>query len=639
MADKPATTKALLLRAEALARAGRREEAATTYRAILARFPSNAQARSGLAALTAAGSGPAGLASGLAAVQAAIAANRPAEALERLRPLLSAQPGEARLHLLAGAALAALGRAEPALAAYRAALARQPGLVLARFGAGNMLYLLGQFEQAATEFAAVIKAEPAHRDAQNNLGLALHRAGRLAEAAAAYGRAVDLAPANADYLCNLGLALHELGRFDEAVACYGQARALNPSLVRAAYNLGNSLTELGRADEAIAAYRAALALDPGYAEAANNLGNVLRDSGDKAGAVAAYRQALAHRPGMAVYLRNLSDLHRFAADDPLLGQITAELAAAKTDSDRMYLNFALAKARDDLGEVDQAFAAFAAANRLRKAELGYDIESDVALFATLRRYFEGAVPAPPLPGPAQTRPIFILGMIRSGTSLVEQILGSHSQVRSAGELEFLTRLCLPVMEAAHANPSLRIDAETAGDVARRYRVQLARLAGGAAVVTDKMPLNFRWIGFILAAFPDARIVHLNRDPMAVGWSAFRHFFAARGNGYAYDLDDIGRYIRLHDSLMAYWHQVFPGRIMELGYEALTEDQEGETRRLLDACGLPFEQACLNFHETPGLVRTASSAQVRQKMYRGSSDEWRRYEAHLAPLRAALGRPA
>ena len=162
------------------------------------------------------------------------------------------------------------------------------------------------------------------------------------------------------------------------------------------------------------------------------------------------------------------------------------------------------------------------------------------------------------------------------------------------------------------------------------------MAPGATHTTVQMPSNLTWVGFILTAFPQAKVIHMNRDPMAVGWSIFRQYFSQNGNGYAYDMTDIGRYYRWQQDLMAFWHQRFPDRILELGYEALTEDQEGQTRALLDWCGLEWEDACLNFHETPGLVRTASSVQVRRPMYRGSSEEWRKYEAYLGPLKAALG---
>ena len=274
---------------------------------------------------------------------------------------------------------------------------------------------------------------------------------------------------------------------------------------------------------------------------------------------------------------------------------------------------------------------------MRKRQLGYDIAADQRQFAAVKRLFDGGLPQtaddPAFQGWPQ--PIFIVGMMRSGTSLVEKILASHTRVFGAGELEFMGRLALPLARAAEADPALRIDRDTALSVRHGYLQALAGLPEQAPVITDKMPSNLTWVGFILTAFPQAKVIHLDRDPMAVGWSIYRHYFSQDGNGHAYDLTDIGRYYRLQQDLMAFWHQVFPGRILTLNYEALTEDQEGQTRELLAWCGLEWEDACLNFHQTPGLVRTASSAQVRRAMYRGSSEEWRKYESHLGPLKAAL----
>jgi tetratricopeptide (TPR) repeat protein len=586
---------ALLARAKALARAGRQEDAAAVYRGILARFPANARARDGLAGLP--GRGPA------EAVRALLRAGKPDQALLRLEPLIAADPESAELRGMAGGALARLGFHERALAQYRRALALDPGRVPAAFGAANMWYLLGRFDEAATGFAQVLAAAPDHADACNNLGLSLHK----------------------------------LGRLDEAGQVFAEAVARQPDQARLWFNLANVQADQGRPEAAITSYERSLALAPGAAEMSNNLGNVLRGVGRLDEARAAYRAALAARPDHAASHLNLADLHRFAPGDPWIGELQERLAGAGSDADRVHYGFALAKALDDIGDTDGAFAALTQANRLRRRELGYDFAVDQRRFAAVRRMFDGALPAtagdPAFQGGPQ--PVFIVGMMRSGTSLVEKILASHSRVYGGGELEFMGRLALPLARAAETDTALRIDRDTALAVRQGYLAELAGLPEQAPVITDKMPTNLTWVGFILTAFPRAKVIHLNRDPMAVGWSIYRHYFSQDGNGYAYDLTDIGHYFRLQQDLMAHWHGLFPGRILTLNYEALTEDQEGQTRALLDWCGLEWEEACLNFHATPGLVRTASSAQVRRAMYRGSSEEWRKYEAHLGPLKAAL----
>ena len=596
--DTELNTERALARARAFARDGKTAEAAALYRGILERFPDNRRAKEGLASLGPKGAGMARAAQA-AAVRAMLGRGQTGEALTRLQPLLLADPGNPDLNLLAGAGFAASGRHEVALKHYLLALRLHPGLTAAAFGAGNMLYLMGQLEDAVAAFRQVVASEPQHDDALNNLGL----------------------------------ALHGLGRLEEAEAVFGQSVAARPDSARSWFNLANCQRDRNLNDEAIRSYRKVLALDPTHADAANNLGNVLRDLGDQAGAIATYRDALRSRPDSAACWRNLADLHRFGPGDPDIERMQALLAKATRDADRMQLQFALGKAFDDLDDREAAFAAWVEANRLRKAQLGYDIALERKLFATLKRYFSGSNPPAELsPGPA---PIFILGMMRSGTTLVEQILSSHSEVQAAGEQEFMTRLCLPVMERAAKDDSLRSDVATAAQVREGYRAGLRSLALEGPRVTDKMPLNFRWIGFVLTAFPEAKVIHLNRDPMAVGWSIFRHYFTAKGNGYAYDLADIGAYFRMQTDLMAFWHATFPGRILEVNYERLTEDQEGQTRAMLEYCGLGWEPACLDFHTRPGPVRTASSAQVRQKMYQGSSDDWRRYGRFLDPLKAAL----
>ena len=227
-------------------------------------------------------------------------------------------------------------------------------------------------------------------------------------------------------------------------------------------------------------------------------------------------------------------------------------------------------------------------------------------------------------------PIFVLGMPRSGTTLVEQVLASHSRVFGAGELELLESAV-----AAHGSTEIPPSIDSFTRIRDAYRQGLAKLGVAEAFVTDKMPLNFRWIGYICTALPEARIVHVQRDARATCWSCFKHYFSSRGNGFASDLRDVARYYRLYADLMAFWHDRFPGRIHDLSYEALTEHQEDQTRSLLAYLGLDWEDACLAFHLAERSVQTASATQVRQRLYQGSSEAWRRYEAHLGPMLEVL----
>jgi hypothetical protein len=223
-------------------------------------------------------------------------------------------------------------------------------------------------------------------------------------------------------------------------------------------------------------------------------------------------------------------------------------------------------------------------------------------------------------------------MPRSGTTLVEQILASHSQVHGAGELATASRILTPYLDAFAASSEPGIDARDFAHIGEEYLRELDHLAGDAPVVTDKMPGNFRWIGFLLMALPGARIINVRRNPAATCWSMYRQPFR---NGFTNDLADLGVYYGLYEELMSFWRDAVGDRIYDLDYETLTENQEQETRKLLEYCGLAWEDTCLEFHTTRRAVRTPSGSQVRKKMYTGSSEAWRRYEAHLGPLLSSL----
>lgn len=509
--------------------------------------------------------------------------------------------------------LAKGGNKESARAAYQQILARFPGNTRALQG----LQELGQ--------PALKKGQdPNQRIAQVQ---ALYRAGRLDEALALSEPVLKAFPDNAGMHRLTGNIRASRGDYEAAISHFRKAIKLAPGANGDAYvNLSDALNMNGQPEKAVDAARNAIPKLANPANAWNSLGNAERHLGHIEEAVAAFEKAIECNPSMAVTHRNLSMLKTYAPDDPQIAQMREQLASQGRPAERANLCFALAKAYEDTGRGDEAFDLILEGNRLIKSTLNYVPQMDAGLFARVASVFSSPVPQLE-EGTIRPRPVFIIGMPRSGTTLVEQILASHSQVHGAGELAEMGRAVMPVMTM----PAPALDEAKLRDVRQSYLTAIGKLGTDKPVIVDKMPLNFRWAGFILAAIPEATVIHMRRDPVATGYSIFRHFFPAGGLGFAWDLEDIAAFSEGHDRLMAFWHQKFPGRIHELNYEALTENQEAETRRLLEICGLEWEEACLDFHKTDRPLGTASSLQVRKEMYRGSSDAWRQHEDRLGPL--------
>ncbi|SHF18788.1 Tetratricopeptide repeat-containing protein [Litoreibacter ascidiaceicola] len=489
----------------------------------------------------------------------------------------------------------------------------------------------GDLEAALSKAKELDNAFPDFPITQNLTGLILKEMGRLEEALAPLRAAVKQRPDYAEAQNNLGIVLSDLGRFKDAAKHYLAAIDQKPDYVEALNNLGCLMKDMDRNADALTLFDRAIAIAPDYVEAVCNKGDVLMHLGDREAAATCFRRSLELNPGFVVAHQNLAECRRYTAGDPHIKEMEALLSAGGLEAEaEMRLNFALGKAYDDIGEYDRAFKHFDAANHARGAVTPYDATADQKLFKRIKGIFAESVPELSVPV-ARRRPIFVLGMPRSGTSLTEQILASHSKVYGAGELGLLNNvlgrtnaLNQPMSEAL-----LR-------EIRAGYLGGLADADTDASVITDKLPLNFRWIGFILKALPEAKVIHCARDARAVCWSIYRHSFVTPGNDYRYSLENIAQFYHLYQDLMAFWHERFPGRILDMDYELLTENQERETRRILDFAGLEWEDNCLSFHKTKRAVQTASTGQVRQEMYQGSSEAWRNYEAHLTPLLAGLG---
>ena len=350
-------------------------------------------------------------------------------------------------------------------------------------------------------------------------------------------------------------------------------------------------------------------------------------------AIEAYKKAIQTKPDYADAHRHLSSIKNYNSEDKHFQQVKALCSEKGLSKDsRCSLNFALAKMYEDIGKLDQAFGHLSEGNALRKKLLKYAINQDRELFSKLKNtqpYFlknslkvkEKSV---------KSVPIFILGMPRSGTTLVEQIISSHSAVAGAGELHYLKQIGYNLAAGiAHVN------AVTLYEFREKYLSEISAATNGKQFVTDKTPQNFRFIPLIIAALPEAKIIHVERNAAATCWSNYRQYFGRNGLGYCYDLRDLVEYYNLYKDLMKLWQSQYGDRIFTLKYENLTTDQENQTRKLINHLKLHWEEACLSPHENTRSVKTASQQQVRQKVYQGSSEVWRKYEQYLNGAFAGL----
>ena len=390
--------------------------------------------------------------------------------------------------------------------------------------------------------------------------------------------------------------------------------------------LGAVLRATGRKSEAVDANQKAVALSPQDAEAHSNLGITLKELGRLDEAEASYNQAIALKPDSADAHRNLTLMKKFDAQDEQYSKMQ-ELYLDKNISEeqRCHINFGLAKACEDLGDFEQAFAHYSEGNMQRKKLLNYDINKDVERFRKIKSNYPQIAnnSLEPEKFSKDLMPIFIVGMPRSGTTLVEQIISSHSKVTGAGELAFAAQF-----GAAIATGITEANNESLLNFRSKYLTKLKSVSNKNLIITDKMPQNFRYIGLLAAAFPEAKIIHVKRNPAAVCWANYKQYFVSKNIGYCYAIDDVISYHKLYENLMDFWTNMLSNRIYKLDYELLTVNQESETRQLIEYLGLDWDEKCLSPQNNMRSVATASNVQVRKKVYRGSSEQWRKYQPFL-----------
>lgn len=600
-----------------------------------------------------------------------------AGAVETLQVLCKSHPRWALAHEELGHALGAARRGADAVAALRRAVALKPDLAAAWLALADHLHAVDEPRAADEAYARYLKAsskdprlmEAASAMLAGRIGVAERilrpylaerptdvaairmlaevagRLGRYGQAERLLTRCLELAPGFVPARHNYALVLHRQNRLDEARAQVERLRRSDPA--NPAYqNLHAAiLVRLGEYAEARSLYEDILARYPGFARVWLSYGHVLKTAGDQAGGIRAYRESLRLMPTLGESWWSLANLKtvRFGADD--LAAMTAQLDTdGPADEDRWHLHFALAKGLEDEGRWEDSFRHYAAANALRRKHLRYDPAEMTEHVRRSREVFTRAFFAERSGwGTPEADPIFIVGLPRAGSTLLEQILASHSAVEGTMELPDIIGLAQELGgrksradRSRYPEVLAGLDAAACADLGRRYLGQTRiQRKTSRPVFIDKMPNNFAHVGLIHLILPNARIVDARRHPLGCGFSVFKQHFA-RGQNFAYDLADIGHYYRDYVGLMAHMDAVLPGRVHRVVHERLVEDPEGEVRRLLRYCNLPFEESCLRFHENDRAVRTASSEQVRRPLNREGVDRWRDFESWLGPLRESLG---
>ena len=558
-------------------------------------------------------------------------AGRNTEALLPLQKGAQFSPDNADAHNNLGVALMEMGRLAEAEQSYLRALQIDPDYAQVHNNLGNNFRKLQKPEQAETCYRRAIEIMPDYAAAHNNLGVVQKELGRLAEAKGSVQRSLELMPQNADAHNNLGAILLDMGLFDQAELSCRRALQIAPDHVKAHNNLASALKEMMRLDEAELSYKRALSIVPDDVDALHGLANLYLEKSEAEKARRIYVSILKDHPAnLAVrYSMALSQKARHG-DENFAALIELEQAPL-TRQDSIFQYFALAKCYDDRGEYEKAFMHYSEGARLKRSLFDYHADRAAQRFAEVAHDFDHeAIKRLQGAGHPSDLPIFVLGMPRSGTTLVEQIISSHPEVHGMGELGELFNI------VERCGTERQSEREKIAGWGKDYIGAMQMRAPHASRITDKMPTHFFALGLIHLMLPNAKVIHVRRSPLDTCLSCFTQLFN-RAHEYSYDLAELGRYYVGYAGLMEHWRRVLPeGAFLEVDYEDVVSDPEGQARRMVEYCGLEWNAACLDFHRNERPIQTASVMQVRQPIYRSSVGRWRHYEPYLAPLIDALG---
>ena len=559
------------------------------------------------------------------------------EAIIEIEALTKNYPLAPLLFNISGSFYQSTGQLDFAVKKFEQALALKPSYAEAHYNLGVTLRGLGQIEEAIKSYKNALTNKKVFPNAHYNLGNAYSSLKQFDTAIKHFESAIIFNPKHAQAYNNLGLANKQLGKDFEAGKNFDNALIINPNYADAANHRGSIFQNGGDLKNAIKYYQRSLAIDPNLADAYNNIGLCEVELNKTVNAIKSFEDAISIDPSFANAYYNLSQFKHYNFSKEQVAKMLSILITDGTSQpDLIAINFALAGVNEVIDNQVQFFNYLHDGNRLRKKELNYSIDISKKIISSIYEIFAEqpqSIIESIKNNLSDKSPIFILGMPRSGTSLVEQIISSHDAVYGGGEINTLMKLCFPLIEGKQSNcKDKNIPSEkNLIAIREKYLDSLAQLGTSTNIITDKTPANFQYIGVIFSIFPDAKIIHLKRDPRATCWSIYKSNWSGNGYGFSYNMDDLISYYGLYSKLMNFWHNKFPGKIYDICYEDLTNNQEEETKKLLEYCELAWDEKCLNFHKNKRAVKTASSLQVREKMYQGSSENWKKYKTHIQPL--------
>ena len=599
---------------------GRAEESLATLQRVLARAPDFAHARVDLA-------------------RAYRSAGRAAQAREEVRRVLDSHPHHHRAWLAYGDALFDLQQYDDARIAFERARLTDPER--ARVEAATVALAADDRKKAEELFRAILQADASHVAALVGLAAISLAADKPWDAERLLRHALKQSAHAPLALRGLGPALIALGRVQEAdeVAC--RLLKIEPENPQSWVTAAAAATRLLQQERALEAYEKAAALKPDEELIRLSIGHAQKTLGRRSDSEASYKAALAINPAMGAAYWSLADLKNYTFSDAEISAMQGLLQQDLPREDAAQLHFALGKACEQRQEYARAFEHYAQGNKLRRLDAPFDIEDFERRSARIRAFFDQKFfVAHAGSGNPSRAPIFIVGLPRSGSTLLEQILASHSRVEGTMELPNIITFVhqfddLGGKRDGYPDTLKDVSSAELSALGERYLEETAPLRIGREHFIDKLPNNFSHIGFIQTILPHATIIDARRHPMDTCFSTFKQHFAA-GQTFSYSLDDLGRYYRCYLSLMDHWKAVLPGKVLQVQYEDVVREPEAQIRRLLEHCGLDFEPGCLSFHATRRSVRTASAEQVRQPLYTSGVGYWRHFERELEPLRSALG---